>query len=127
MNNKYSAKIISSSRELTKRERVKYREYKNYELLPDLIKVSPDFSFEPDLCVVIQVHNEYRQNDTQQTDYEVYLFVDRDGAGFYTSSSSFYDSYCEIMSEMEDEEVQIGVKIVQSRNFSGSFYKAILL
>lgn len=128
MNEKYSCQIISSSRELSKREKVKYKDFSQFIALPELLKTAPDFCFEPDLDCVLSIHNEYLTGEKKSTDYEIYLFVDKDGNGFYTGSSSFYDSYRDIVSDMQNEsDYQIGVITKPSKNYSGSFYKAVLI
>lgn len=123
----YESKIIESSKELTKRERVRFKDYTQFPTLPVLLDEAPDFCFEPDFDVVLSVHNE-KVKEGQKTDYEIYLFVTKTGDVFYTGSASFFDSYRDIISDMQGEsDFMIGAKKIQSKNYTGSFYKAVLL
>lgn len=123
----YEVKIIESSKELTKREKVRFKDYNQFPTLPELLSEAPDFCFEPDFDVVLSVHNE-KVKEGQKQDYEIYLFVTKTGDAFYTGSASFFDSYKDIISEMQGEtDFMLGCKKIQSKNYTGSFYKAILL
>ena len=121
----YVATIKESSRELTAKERIKFKDTSDALSLDELTQENP-FVFTPDLLVVLEVHNEKSDNK----DYTKYIIVDKGGNKYVTGSESFYSSYTEIMSEMADamadgeavEEFEICVYRKESKNYKGKTF-----
>lgn len=112
----YSVKVVESSKELTKKEQVMFKD------LSDAINLS-EFIDEHDGSVMIDVesyvelaiHNE-KAKDGQNTDYTNYVVVDKNGTRYYTGSESFWSSFCDIFSEMEGAEEDWSLKVYKKQS-----------
>lgn len=111
----YSAKIIASSRELEKRERIMYKDTGACTRLDEATK-SGNLKITPVLWLTVAVHNEKAKD---RPDYEQYIIVDKDGERYLTGSQSLYRSFMDIANEMGDEEFSIEVYRLPSKNYSG--------
>lgn len=98
----YSATVVEASRELTPREKVKYKD------TSDCVKLDEALSGEqgnylvitPTMFVIVEVNNE----KSEQKTYSQYIIVDEDGTKYITGSDSFFDTFSDIWSDMTDEE-----------------------
>lgn len=98
----YSATVIEASRELTPREKVKYKD------TSDCVKLDEALSGEqgnylvitPVMFVIVEVNNE----KSEQKTYSQYIIEDEDGTKYITGSDSFFDTFSDIWSDMTDEE-----------------------
>lgn len=98
----YSATVIEASRELTAREKVKYKD------TSDCVKLDEALSGEqgnylvitPTMFVIVEVNNE----KSEQKTYSQYIIEDEDGTKYITGSDSFFDTFSDIWSDMTDEE-----------------------
>lgn len=98
----YSATVIEASRELTAREKVKYKD------TSDCVKLDEALSGEqgnylvitPVMFVIVEVNNE----KSEQKTYSQYIIEDEDGTKYITGSDSFFDTFSDIWSDMTDEE-----------------------
>ena len=118
----YSATIINSSRELTPKERVMFKDLGNATKLNDLadeamrndskaiISNVTDF-------VIVSIHNEA----SEDVDYENYLIIDGEGNKYYTGSTPFWNSFKSIWDEMHEsgEEWGIQLNLIPSKNYAG--------
>lgn len=119
----YEAKISSSTRELTLRERVKLKDTSDATRLDSVLDEGA-LILNIDVVAVIEVHNEKSENK----DYNVYVILTKDGVKYTTGSESFYSSYKGIADEMGDEEYELMVYKKPSKNFTGkSFLTCSLL
>lgn len=118
----YVATIVESSRELTAKERVMYKDFSNATSLVDYVNVSRENGEKAILdvadYVVIDVHNPKAQDNT---DYTVYLVIDKAGNKYYTSSQAFWSAFNNIATEMKgsDEEWGIEAVLIPSKNYKG--------
>lgn len=118
----YVATIVESSRELTAKERVMYKDFSNATSLVDYVNVSRENGEKAILdvadYVVIDVHNPKAQDNT---DYTVYLVIDKTGNKYYTSSQAFWSAFNNIATEMKgsDEEWGIEAVLIPSKNYKG--------
>lgn len=119
MRNTYNVTIESCSKELTAKERVALK------MLTDAVRL--DGASEGDGLVVypaywaeLSIHNE----KSQDKDYSNYIIVDHDGNKYVTGSTSFWDSFTDIYTEMEGETEEWGIRIFQqpSKNYTGKGY-----
>lgn len=117
MRNDYSAKIKESSRELTAKEKVMFKDTSSCVKLNDVCLPGEDVTINVDLWVVLEIHNE----KTQDKDYLNYILVDRDGTKYVTGSQGFWNTFCDIWDDMEDctEEWSLNVFRRPSKNYSG--------
>ena len=118
----YSATIVDSSRELTARERVMFKDTQNAISMNDfaeqakaengkaIIENVKDF-------VHITVHNE----KSDDKDYDNYLVIDANGEKYVTGSQAFWDSFKAIYDEMKNESEPWGIQLnlIPSKNFKG--------
>lgn len=117
----YSATIEESSRELTPKERVMFKDIGNAVNLNDYAKESIAAGVKAIIVVkdwaIIAVHNEA----SEDVDYKNYLLVDENGNKYYTGSISFWNKFMDIYSEMKevDEDWSIELNLVPSKKYAG--------
>lgn len=124
MREDFKCVIAECSRELTAKERVALKDVTSAIKLADATK-DAGVVIDVDAYAVLEVHNEHSEN----TDYTIYLFMDKGGNTYYTSSKPLFDSFKDIWDEMqgEEEEWQIEVYRVPSKNQSGDFLTCKIL
>ncbi len=111
----YTAEIIKCNRELSKKEKVMYKNASDCKRLDDETTKSGNIVISPELWMVLSVHNDKAKNP----DYTQYIIVDRSGASYLTGSENFWNNFVSIAEEMEGEEFEIEVYRKPSKNFSG--------
>ena len=118
----YLATITETSRELTPKERVMFKDLGNAQKLNDLA----DEAMRNDSKAIISnvtdyaillIHNEA----SEDVDYENYLIVDGEGNKYYTGSKPFWNSFKSIWDEMHEagEEWGIQLNLIPSKNYAG--------
>ena len=112
----FEAKIREASKELTAKERVKFKDTTNAIQLDDATKGNP-LVIAPDFYVVLDIHNEH----SEDKDYVKYIVVDKAGNKFVTGSESFFTAFKAIFEEMggTDEDYEIEVYRLPSKNYKG--------
>lgn len=118
----YNATIAESSRELTPKERVMYKDLGNAVKLNDLAEGAQTTGDKAIITnikdyAIVAVHNEA----SEDVDYNNYLIVDGDGNKYYTGSTPFWNSFKSIWDEMHEsgEEWGIQLNLIPSKNFAG--------
>ena len=112
----YSVKVEESSKELTKKETVMFKD------LSDAVNLS-EFIDEHDGAVMIDVeswvelaiHNE-KAIEGQNKDYTKFVVVDKNGTRYYTSSESFWSSFKGIWCEMSDSTEEWSLKVYKKQS-----------
>lgn len=112
----YSVKVTDSSKELTKKEQVMFKD------LSDALNLS-EFIDEHDGAVMIDVeswvelvvHNE-KAKDGQNKDYTNYVVVDKNGTRYYTGSESFWSSFNDIWCDMNDSTEEWSLKVYKKQS-----------
>lgn len=112
----FEAKIRESSKNLTAKDRVKFKDVSNAIQLDEATR-SGSLIITPDFYVVLDIHNE-RSDDK---DYTKYVVVDKSGTKYVTGSESFFSSFKAIVDEMADSGEEYGVEIYRlpSKNYKG--------
>lgn len=112
----FEAKIREASKELTAKERVKFKDTTNAIQLDDATKDNP-LVVAPDFYVILDIHNER----SEDKDYVKYIVVDKNGNKFVTGSESFFSAFKSIFDEMGDcgEDYEIEVYRLPSKNYKG--------
>ena len=112
----FEAKIREASKELTAKERVKFKDTTNAVQLDDATKENP-LVIAPDFYVIPDIHNE-RSEDKE---YVKYIVVDKAGNKFVTGSESFFTAFKSIFDEMggTNEDYEIEVYRMPSKNYKG--------
>lgn len=120
MREDYNATIRECSKELSARERVLIKDTTNAIPLDEATSDSDSpLVISPDFYAVLAVHNEKSDNK----DYTKYILVDKNGNKFVTGSDSFWNSFMEIMAEMEGEgDFEIQVYRRESKNYKGKSF-----
>mgnify|MGYP000319215703 FL=1 len=112
----YSVKVVESSKELTKKETVMFKD------LSDAVNLS-EFIDEHDGAVMVDVeswvelaiHNE-NAKDGQNKDYTNFVVVDKNGTRYYTGSESFWSSFKDIWCEMSDSTEEWSLKVYKKQS-----------
>lgn len=112
----FETKIREASKELTAKERVKFKDTTNAIQLDEATKGNP-LVIAPDFYVVLDIHNEC----SEDKDYVKYIVVDKAGNKFVTGSESFFTAFKAIFKEMggTDEDYEIEVYRLPSKNYKG--------
>ena len=118
----FSSTIAETSRELTAKERVMYKDLGNAKKLNTLAEeaLAEDGKAIIENVVdyaVIDIHNEA----SEDVDYKNYLIIDGNGDKYYTGSTPFWNSFKSIWDEMHDSGEQWGIQLnlIPSKNFAG--------
>ena len=118
----YLASIKESSRELSAKERVMFKDLGNATKLNDFAEEAMKSGVKAIITnikdyVIIDIHNEA----SQDVDYSNYLIVDGNGDKYYTGSAPFWNSFKSIWDEMHDsgEEWGIQLNLTPSKNYAG--------
>lgn len=117
----YKATVVSSSRELTTREKIKFKDFTDMTRLDEVVTEDESLLVDVDFYATVQVHNE--KNDPP--DYDKYVIVDKNGTCYVTSSESLISSISDIEDELKDagdENLQIKIFKRPSNNFKGKFF-----
>ena len=115
MERAYSATINHASRDLTKQEKIRFKDTSDCVRLDEATKES-ELIITPDMFVVLDVHNEKAKDDK---DYRQYIIVDADGTKYLTGSQNLFDTFLDIFKEMEGETFQLKIYRMPSRNYKG--------
>ena len=120
MERTFTSTIKESSRELTAKEKVKFKDVSNALRLDEVTETAEHVVIAPDFYVVLSIHNEKADNK----DYDQYVIVDKEGTKYVTSSTSFWNSFYDIFSDMEevDEDWEIEVLKKPSTNYKGKYF-----
>lgn len=112
----YKAEVAESSRQLTARERIKFKDLTDAISIDEATKDEPLIITVKDYAIV-KVHNENSDNK----DYTKYVLEDSEGNLYATGSESFWKSFIDIWSEMAEETEEWKLKIYKkdSANYKG--------
>ena len=125
MRTDYSTKIVSSSRELTVKEKITLKDFNDCTALDTVVTIDTGFIINPDVIVEVQVHNERAKDDK---DYSTIVILDKDGTKYSTSSNSLRDSISDIMDELADldetDKADLKIKVFKkaSKNYTGKYF-----
>ena len=118
----YSATIAESSRELSARERVMFKDTQNAISINELAEEAHKEGAKAFIegiagYVVLDIHND----KSDDKDYKNYLVIDKDGQKYVTGSQAFWNSFKSIYEEMADETEpwSIEINLLPSKNYKG--------
>lgn len=118
----YSATITESSRELSARERVMFKDTQNAVSINELAEEAHKEGAKAFIegiagYVVLDIHND----KSDDKDYKNYLIIDKDGQKYVTGSQAFWNSFKSIYDEMADETEpwSIEINLLPSKNYKG--------
>lgn len=118
----YSATIAESSRELSARERVMFKDTQNAISINELAEEAHKDGAKAFIegiagYVVLDIHND----KSDDKDYKNYLIIDKDGQKYVTGSQAFWNSFKSIYNEMAEETDpwSIEINLLPSKNYKG--------
>lgn len=112
----FEAKIREASKQLSAKERVKFKDTTNAVQLDEATKDNP-LRIAPDFYVILDIHNDH----SEDKDYVKYVIVSKEGTKYVTGSESFFSSFKAIVDEMggTGEEYEVEVYRLPSKNYKG--------
>ena len=118
----YSATILDSSRELTAREKVMFKDTQNAISMNDFAEQAKAEGGKAIIenvkdYVHITVHND----KSDDKDYDNYVIIDAQGEKYVTGSQAFWNSFMDIYKEMKNETEDWGIQLnlLPSKNYKG--------
>lgn len=112
----YSVKVVESSKELTKKETVMFKDLSDAGNLSELIDEHDGaVMIDVESWVVLDIHNE-NAKDGQNKDYTNYVVVDKNGTRYYTGSESFWSSFNDIWYDMSDSTEEWCLKVYKKQS-----------
>lgn len=123
MEKEYVVKIIASSRELSAKEKISFRDFGNATKLDEELDVCANVLITPADYVVLDIHNEKAKGNK---DYRKYIIIDTANNKFVTGSESFFNKFIEIYETMKEdapgEEYTIECYKQPSKNYQGKYF-----
>lgn len=112
----YSVSITTASKELSAKERIQLKDTTSAIKLDEITQTEA-IILHPAMYAELDIHNEMSDNK----DYKNYIVVDVDGTKYVTGSSSFWTSFMDIATEMENETEEWAIKVYRmpSKNYKG--------
>lgn len=112
----FEAKIREASKQLSAKERVKFKDTTNAVQLDEATK-DKTLRIAPDFYVILDIHNDH----SEDKDYVKYVIVSKEGTKYVTGSESFFSAFKAIVDEMggTDEEYEVEVYRLPSKNYKG--------
>lgn len=102
----YSSKVIDANVELTAKQRIMLKDTTDAIKLDTATKQG-EIHIVPRIWGTLAIHNE----KSEDKDYTNYFVLADDGRKFITGSPSFWNSFNEIISEMDGIDEEWGIKI----------------
>ena len=115
----YEVNIVSSTRELSPKEKIKLKDLSNSINLDNATQAEGKVVINYDYHVILNIHNEKSKD---RKDYQNVVVVDKDGTKYNTGSESFLTTLEDITSEMlsaGEEDFSIEVYRKDSKNYKG--------
>lgn len=112
----YSVKVLESSKELTKKEQVMFKDLSDAFNLSEFIEGHGGaVMIDVESWVVLAIHNE-KAKDGQNKDYINYVVVDKNETRYYTGSESFWNSFNDIWCDMSDSTEEWSIKVYKKQS-----------
>ena len=118
----YSATIVESSRDLTAREKVMFKDTQNAISMNDFAEQAKSEDGKAIITDVKDfVHISIHNDKSEDKDYDNYLIIDGAGDKYVTGSQAFWNSFMDIYNEMKDETEPWGIQLnlIPSKNYKG--------
>lgn len=106
-NETYKVEITETSREFTKRERVRIKTSAANKIV--------DLEEGTSIAIRDYAKVHITNDKSVEGEYDSYIFIDEDGELYSTSSNAFFRSYKSIKEEMEDEPFDIIIKRIPGK------------
>lgn len=115
----YEVNIVSSTRELSPKEKIKLKDLSNSINLDNATQAEGKVVINYDYHVILEIHNEKSKD---RKDYQNVVVVDKDGTKYNTGSESFLTTLEDITGEMlsaGETDFSIEVYRKDSKNYKG--------
>ena len=115
----YEVNIVSSTRELSPKEKIKLKDLSNSINLDNATQAEGKVVINYDYHVILNIHNEKSKD---RKDYQNVVVVDKDGTKYNTGSESFLTTLEDITDEMLDAgETDFSIEVYRkdSKNYKG--------
>lgn len=115
----YEVNIVSSTRELSPKEKIKLKDLSNSINLDNATQAEGKVVINYDYHVILEIHNEKSKD---RKDYQNVVVVDKDGTKYNTGSESFLTTLEDITAEMlsaGETDFSIEVYRKDSKNYKG--------
>ena len=128
----YKAEVTYSTRELTAREKIKFKDTTSAIALDDVVTVDKPIELTIDTVVKISVENgAIKSDDGKDKEYDVLVFTTDTGDVYKTSSPSFETAIIDIFDELQElndtDPVTVRIFKKPSKNFNGEFITCSLV
>lgn len=128
----YKAEVTYSTRELTAREKIKFKDTTSAIALDDVVTVDKPIELTIDTVVKISVENgAIKSDDGKDKEYDILVFTTDTGDVYKTSSPSFETSIIDIFDELQElndtDPVTVRIFKKPSKNFNGEFITCSLV
>lgn len=112
----YSVKVVESSKELTKKETVMFKDLSDAVNLSEFIdEQHGPVMIDVESWAELAIHNE-NAKEGQDKDYTNYVLVDKNGTRYYTGSQSFWSSFNDIWYDMSDSTEEWSLKVYKKQS-----------
>ena len=120
--NDYKVEILESSKELSKRERIMFKDITNAVKLDTALAGDGDtLVIQPTGFVIPPIHNGQSKNNP---DYQNYIIFDSEGNKYVTGSPSFWSAFKSIWDELGDDDSGWSIEVYkrESKNYAGKSF-----
>lgn len=122
----YKAEILESEVELTKKERIMYKQFDECQSLDKVVSVDEGLTLNIVNIIKVRIHNDSIKASDKE--YEKIVYVTDAGERYVSGSKSLYESIEDIWEEMEEEMITVKVIKKASSNYPDRcFMTAVLI
>lgn len=116
----FKVTIREASKEMTARERIKFKDISNTESLDKLVTPGNGIEIKPVAFAILDVENDRADEGS----YVKYIIEDNNGILYSTGSDSFFNTFYLIHSEMQEsgEDYTLLIMKKESKNYSGKHF-----
>lgn len=122
MSEMFHVEIKESSRELSKVERIKLKDYGRFTRLDDVVSVESSVKLSPEDYAIITIHNP----DADGGQFDAIVVTDEHGEKFMTGSKTFIKRFVDIWDEMRgdgsNDVFDVEVYKMESNNYKGKYF-----
>lgn len=121
----YKAEIISSEVELTKKEKIMYKQFDEAVSLDKVVTVEDGILINIVNIIEVNVHNDSIKASDKE--YTKYLYITDDGTRYSSGSKPLYESIKDIWDEMEEEMIEVKIIKKASSNYPDRCFMTAVL
>lgn len=121
----YRVEILESEVELTKKERIMYKQFEECQSLDSVVSVDEGLTLNIVNIIKARIHND--SINAADKEYEKIIYVTDAGERYTSSSKPLYESIEDIWEEMEEEMITVKVIKKESSNYPGRYFMTAVL